>query len=60
MAPSRHSAGERNRRKAHRQIGRIIGELEYLRSALTKLDINLRYAISKAAKLKNRLKSERD
>jgi hypothetical protein len=60
MAPSRHSAGERNRRKAYRQIGRIIGELEYLRGVLTTLDVNLRYAISKAAKLKNRLKSERD
>jgi hypothetical protein len=58
--PERHSAGERNRRKALNQVGRITSELEHIRNTLAKLDVNLRYAIVKAVKLRNRLKSEKE
>ena len=56
--PRRHNAGDRNRRKALRQIDRVLSELEHLHNRALRSLANFRYAIDKAGKLKNRLKSE--
>ena len=50
--PRRHDRTERSRRKALRQINRIIDELQHLRTMV----VNIDYALSKAVKLRNRLK----
>ncbi len=59
-SPRRHNPGKRNRKKSYRQIGRVARELQHIRDTLTRLDVNLCYAIKKAAKLQNRIRSERD
>jgi hypothetical protein len=57
--PRRHAAGDRNREKALKQIGRIQRELEYLTARLRRLIGHLDYTASKADKLRNRLVSEK-
>jgi hypothetical protein len=58
--PRRHAANDRNRKKAGRQINRVLDELGYLYDRISKLLGHVEYATSKADKLRNRLKSERD
>lgn len=55
--PVRHSYGTRSRRKTRHQIETICEELEFLLVENAKRRVNLRYAYSKARKLKNRLNS---
>jgi hypothetical protein len=55
--PVRHQVSERNLRKAQHQIEVICEELEFLLIENAKRRVNLRYAYSKARKLKNRLKA---
>lgn len=56
--PVRHEESNRNRRKALHQADVICEELEFLLIENAKRRVNLRYAYSKARKLKNRLKAE--
>ena len=57
--PRRHNSSSRNRRKARRQIARIMDELLYLQDKVRKAGWHLEYAIKKANKLRNRLQSEK-
>ena len=53
--PIRHLDSNRNRLKALHQIEVLCEELEYLVIENAKRRVNLKYAYSKARKLKNRL-----
>ena len=56
--PTRHQNSPRSRREALHQAEVICEELEFLLIENAKRRVNLRYAYSKARKLKNRLTAE--
>jgi hypothetical protein len=56
--PVRHSAGERNRRKALHNAKCLLEELEFLHKEAVERMVNLKYAIHRACTLVNRLKAE--
>jgi hypothetical protein len=58
--PRRHESTDRNRRKALRQVNRVLDELHYLHRLAMKSLGHFEYAIKKTDKLRNRLKAEND
>lgn len=56
--PRRHASTDRNRKKIWRHLGRIEDELAFLQAEMTRLSVHIVYAIRKADKLRNRLRSE--
>lgn len=58
--PIRHEDSKRNRNKVLHQIEVICEELEFLVIENAKRRVNLKYAYSKARKLKNRLVALKD